>query len=404
MKVRAFAAGMAAGVILAVAVSAVGQQPQRPLPMATEQLRRLADGLSLIKTNYAGEVEDAALIDGCMAGLARKLDGQSDYLDREEFRRLQVGSGQRGGVGFEIARIADRVKVVAPIEGTPADRAGVQPGDVILKIDDTDVAGLALPEIVKLLVGAPGTQVKVSVMRTGAIAPTELLMTRELIRVQSVRSRLLGEGIGYVRITQFQEPTLDLLAKALDTLRAENGGALKGLVLDLRNNPGGLLSTGVGVAALFLPDNALIVSMAGRSAESHQRFTAHPRDYRAPVMDPRARLPRDLREVPLVVLVNGASAAASEIVAGALQDHKRATIAGEKSFGRGSIQTIYPLAEGTAFKLTTAYWNTPNGRAIHGEGVTPDVALGAGAKLESLAAYGGPTDTGVQRAVELLRR
>ncbi len=403
MQARTFVAGVAAGVVLAVAVSAVGQQ-QRPLPMAVEQLRKLADALSFIKANYAGEVDDAPLIDGCLAGLARKLDGQSDYLDREEFRRLQVGHLQRGGVGFEITRFADRVKVVAPIEGTPADRAGVQPGDVILKIDDTDVAGLALHEVIKLLLGAPGTQVKVSVVRAGAVAPTELLMTREVIRVQSVRSRLLGGGIGYLRITQFQEPTLELVAKALEGLRAENGGALAGLVLDLRNNPGGLLNSGVGVAALFLPDNALVVSMAGRSTESQRQFTAQPRDYRAPVPDPRARLPRDLREVPLVVLVNGASAAASEIVAGALQDHKRATVAGEKSFGRGSIQTIYPLPDNSAFKLTTAYWKTPNGRAIHGEGVTPDVALASGAKLEPLAAYGGPNDTGVQRAVELLRR
>jgi carboxyl-terminal processing protease len=401
MEFRTFAAGLAAGVILTLGISATGQQ--RPA-LPVEQLRKLADVISTTKAHYAGEIEDTALIDGCIAGLARKLDAQSDYLDREEFRRLQVGSGARGAVGFEIMRFGDRVKVVSPIEGTPADRAGVQPNDVILKIDDADTSGLSLQEAVKLLGGAPGTQVKVSLMRAGTAAPAEYVMTRELIRVQSVRSRLLGGGIGYLRVSQFQEPTLELLAKALDALRAENGAALKGLVLDLRNNPGGLLTTGVGVAALFLPDNALVVSMEGRSAENRKRFNADPRDYRPTAADPRARLSRDLREVPLVVLVNGASAAASEIVAGALQDHKRATVAGEKTFGRGSIQTIYPLADNTAFKLTTAYWKTPNGRTIQGEGVTPDVALGAGAKLDSLAAYGGPSDAGLQRAVELLRR
>lgn len=407
MKTKAFTAGLAAGVILTVAISAVAQQP-RSSPVAAEQLRKFTDAFFFIKTNSVREVDDTTLIDGCITGMTNKLDGQSEYLENEEFRRLQtLTSSQRGGVGVEVTRFADVVKLMTPVEGAPADRAGALPGDVIVKIDDTDVAGLALRDVVKLLAGAPGTPVKVSIMRSsaaGLVGPMELPMTREVIRAQSVRSRLLGDGIGYVRVTQFQEHTLDLLAKALAALRTENGGALKGLVLDLRSNPGGLLTTGIGVSALFLPDNALVVSTEGRSPESQQRFTANPGDYRAPVADPRAWLPRDLREVPLVVLVNGGSAAASEIVAGALQDHKRATIAGEKSYGRGSIQTIIPIADGSALKLTTAYWKTPNGRAIHGAGITPDVVLAAPAKPESSSAFGGAADMGVQRAVELLKR
>jgi carboxyl-terminal processing protease len=395
-----FGTGVAVGILLAVSVAAVGQGKFSPEQM--QQLRRFTDVYGLVKKEYVEVVEDQKMIDGCIVGLLQKVDPSSAYFDKDEFKDLQRGSAPRAGVGIELASSAGRTKVVAPIEGTPAERAGVRPGDMIVKVGDVDTAGMWLPDVVKLLRGDAGTRLNLTLLRTGTDVPVEVQMTREVIRVRSVRSVLAASGIGYVRVTSLQERTPDLLANAINAVRSENGGALRGMVLDLRNNPGGLVPSAVGIAAAFLPDDALITSSEGRSDDSRKRFTANPADYRGSSEDFRKRLPAEMRTIPLVVLVNGGSASGSEIIAAALQDHRRATIVGEKTAGRASLQVIVPLVSDTAVKLTTAYWYTPSGRALY-EGVTPDVAYITPAG-QSPSSFGTAGDGAVQRAIEFLKR
>jgi carboxyl-terminal processing protease len=266
------------------------------------------------------------------------------------------------------------VKVVSPIEDTPADRAGIKPGDLIFKLDDTLVKGLTLSDAVKRMRGKPKTQIKLSILRKGEAKPIELTLMREVIKVQSVKSKLVEDGYGYLRITSFQENTAASVVKHLNDLYKP--GPLKGLVLDLRNDPGGLLNSAIGVSASFLPPKTLVTSTDGRTADAKHQFYASPEDYlRGTREDFLKALPAEARKVPLVVLINGGSASASEIVAGALQDHKRAVVLGTTSFGKGSVQTVLPLPGNTAIKLTTARYFTPSGRSIQAKGIVPDIAV-----------------------------
>lgn len=326
-----------------------------------DELRTFADVFGRIKDDYVEEAPDQSLIENAIRGMLGGLDPHSAYLNAEEYRDLQVGtSGEFGGLGIEIGLDDGLVKVIAPIDDTPAQRAGIQSGDFIVRIDDKAVKGLSLNEAVKLMRGEPGTQIRLTLMRGDNQPPFELTLERAVIQVQSVKSRTLEPGFGYIRLANFQAPTTDDMLKAIEALKTANGGTLRGLVLDLRNNPGGVLNGAVGVSDAFLTDG-LIVYTQGRSAESRIEFKAEPEDVVA--------------GAPIIVLVNSGSASASEIVAGALQDHKRALVMGTQTFGKGSVQTIMPLSATTGLKLTTARYYTPSGRSIQAQGITPDIRL-----------------------------
>jgi carboxyl-terminal processing protease len=305
------------------------------------------------------------------------LDPHSAYLDPEAFKDLQVGTqGEFGGLGIEVGMEDGFVKVVSPIEDTPAYRAGLKTGDLIIKLDDTPVKGMNLNDAVKRMRGKPGTQIKLTIMRKGEQKPFVVTITRAVIKIRSVKFKLVEPGYGYVRITQFQEHTGDLLVEALQKLYKDNKEPLKGLVLDLRNDPGGLLNGAVAVSAAFLKPDSLVVYTEGRADDSKMRLTASRENYLRPMQaDFLKNLPDGVKSVPMVVLVNGGSASASEIVAGALQDHKRAVVMGTQTFGKGSVQTILPLGNNTAIKLTTARYFTPSGRSIQAKGIEPDIKV-----------------------------
>ncbi len=325
-----------------------------------EELRTFTDVFARIKNDYVEEVSDKELLENAIRGMVTGLDPHSAFLDRDQFKELQVGTtGQFGGLGIEVGMEDGFVKVIAPIDDTPAQRAGVQAGDLIIRLDDTPVKGMTLSEAVKIMRGKPGTKITLTIVREGEEKPLKITITRAIIKVKSVKKRMLEDGFGYVRISQFQSKTADNLVEAVGELQ-EKHGPLKGLVLDLRNNPGGVLNGAVAVSDAFL-NKGLIVYTEGRVADSRLRFNATPGDI--------------LHGAPLVVLVNQGSASASEIVAGALQDHKRAIIVGLPTFGKGSVQTIMPLSNGTALKLTTARYYTPSGRSIQAEGIDPDIRL-----------------------------
>ena len=310
-------------------------------------------------------------------GMLTGLDPHSTYLDAEGFKDLQVGTqGEFGGLGIEVGMEDGFVKVVSPIEDTPAFKAGVQPGDLIVKLDETPVKGMTLNDAVKRMRGKPGSPIKLTISRKGVDKPIVLTLTRAVIKIRSVKSTLLENGYGYVRVTQFQEHTGDLLVQALDKLYKDNKAPLRGLVLDLRNDPGGLLNGAVAVSAAFLKPDSLVVYTEGRTEDARMRLTASREHYLRPMqMDYLKSLPPDVKTVPMVVLVNSGSASASEIVAGALQDHKRAVVMGTRTFGKGSVQTILPLGNGTAIKLTTARYYTPGGRSIQAKGIEPDIVV-----------------------------
>lgn len=332
---------------------------ERALPI--EELRTFSEIFGKIKADYVKDVEDKALLENAIRGMLTGLDPHSAYLDQEEFKDLQVGtSGEFGGLGIEVSMEDGFVKVVAPIDDTPADRAGVQAGDLIIRLDDKSVKGMTLNEAVNIMRGKPGTDILLTIVREGEEKPLSITITRDVIRVKSVKSRLLEPGYGYLRITNFQQHTGEHLKKAITELKKENNGTLKGAILDLRNNPGGVLGAAVEVSDAFL-DKGTIVYTEGRAKDSELKYNAIPDD----VID----------GAPLVVLINGGSASASEIVAGALQDHKRAILMGSRSFGKGSVQTIFPMSNNTAVKLTTALYFTPSGRSIQAEGIEPDISL-----------------------------
>ncbi|MTW19476.1 S41 family peptidase [Allochromatium palmeri] len=335
-------------------------EPDLPL----DTLRTFADVFGRIKEDYVEEVKDQSLIENAIRGMLSGLDPHSSYVNGEDYRELQVGtSGEFGGLGIEVGMEDGFVKVIAPIDDTPAQRAGLQAGDMIVRIDDKPVKGLSLNEAVKLMRGKPGSQIQLTILRGTDDKPFEVVLERAVIQVASVKSRMLAPGFGYVRLTHFQAHTTDDMLKAIDELKQANEGRLKGLVLDLRNNPGGVLNGAVGVSDAFLTDG-LIVYTEGRVKNSQMRFKAGPDD----VLD----------GAPIVVLVNAGSASASEIVAGALQDHRRAIVMGTQTFGKGSVQTIVPIDEDSALKLTTARYYTPSGRSIQAHGIAPDIALERG--------------------------
>jgi len=375
-KIGLLVLGVVAGILISLNFSASAEKDgSSALPI--EELRAFAEVFNAIKEGYVEPIDDKQLITHAISGMLSNLDPHSAYLDSDAFKDLQVSTqGEFGGLGIEVGMEDGFIKVVAPIDDTPAFRAGVKPGDLIIKLDDTMVKGLTLNEAVKLMRGKPKTQITLTIMRKGETAPIVLTLTREKIRVQSVKHKMLEAGYGYLRVSQFQEETVPDLVKALDKLYAQEKEGLRGLVLDLRNDPGGLLHGAVGVAAAFLPEKALIVSTDGRTEDSRRKFYAIPDDYlRGNREDVLRDLPAAVKSVPLIVLVNGGSASASEIVAGALQDHKRAMVLGTQTFGKASVQTILPLSNSTAIKLTTARYYTPNGRSIQAKGIVPDMTV-----------------------------
>ena len=354
--------GLLLGVSLAIGHGVLAEKEEAtaaPLPL--EELRGFTEVFARIKKDYVEPVSDKTLLENAIRGMLSGLDPHSAYLDAESYSELQVGTtGEFGGLGIEVGMEDGFVKVIAPIDDTPAQRAGVKAGDLIIRLDEQPVKGMTLQDAVKVMRGKVGTDIVLTIIREGEEKPLKITLTRDTIKVKSVRQRILDDGFGYVRISQFQSHTGDNLAEAIDKLKEENKGQLKGLVLDLRNNPGGVLNAAVEVSDAFL-DKGLIVYTQGRIEDSELKFNASPRHL--------------LDNAPLVVLVNGGSASASEIVAGALQDHKRAVIIGTRTFGKGSVQTILPLTNDTALKLTTARYYTPSGRSIQAEGIQPDIEL-----------------------------
>jgi carboxyl-terminal processing protease len=353
--------GLVLGVLVSIGHGVLADREASRATLPVEELRTFSDVFGRIKNDYVESVEDKELLENAIRGMLTGLDPHSSYLDVEQFKELQVGTtGQFGGLGIEVGMENGFVKVIAPIDDTPAQRAGIQAGDLIIRLDDTPVKGMTLNDAVKVMRGEPGTDIKLTIVREGLDKPLQVTITRDIIKVKSVKRRTLEPGYGYLRISQFQSKTADYLEDAIGDLKKENDDNLKGLVLDLRNNPGGVLNGAVAVSDAFLT-KGLIVYTEGRIDDSRLRFNATPDDL--------------LDGAPIVVLVNQGSASASEIVAGALQDHKRAIILGSKTFGKGSVQTILPLSGGTALKLTTARYFTPSGRSIQAEGITPDIEL-----------------------------
>ena len=358
-----FALGLAlgAGMTIYSSVFAGNEKTTAASPLPLEELRAFTEVFGRVKSDYVESVEDKDLLEHAIKGMLSGLDPHSAYLNPEEFKEMRIGTdGKFGGLGIEVSMENGFVKVISPIDDTPAQRAGIKAGDVIVRLDDTPVKGMTLNEAVKIMRGKPGTDILLTVVREGAEGPLKITITRDIIRIKSVRGRTLDPGYGYIRISQFQSATGTSMRKQLSELKKENSGELKGLVLDLRNNPGGVLNASVSVADAFV-SKGKIVYTEGRVKDSLLTFNASPNDL--------------LKGAPIVVLVNGGSASASEIVAGALQDHKRAIIMGTKTFGKGSVQTIMPMNNGAALKITTARYFTPSGRSIQAEGIEPDIEV-----------------------------
>lgn len=374
------ALGAVGGILVSLGITALAQRSE-PLPL--RELQQFANVFSAIKASYVEPLSDKDLIDDAIRGMFTDLDPHSAYLDAEAFKEMEaITQGGFGGLGIEIGSEDGMPKVIAPIEDTPAARAGILSGDLITHIDGKPTKGMTLNEAIKLMRGEPKTSIVLTIQRAGQDKPLIVKIVRDLIKVRSVRSKTLPDDIGYVRVSQFQERTASDLVAHLN--RLGNGKPPRGLVLDLRNDPGGLLDSAIGVSSAFLPPNALVVSTKGRIPSSNREYFAKPVDYSrsylnsgaaSAMQDDLSGLPAWTKTVPMVVLVNVGSASASEIVAGALQDHKRATIMGNRTFGKGSVQSVLPLSEDTGIKLTTALYYTPSGRAIQVTGVEPDVVV-----------------------------
>ena len=358
----AFFMGSILGSFIIMGSSVFADRDKAELAIPFEDLRIFTEVLHKVKTDYVEEVDDKTLLEHAIEGMLNGLDPHSGYLNPEAFEEMQIGTtGEFGGLGIEVGMEDGFVKVIAPIDDTPAQRAGVQSGDLIVRLDDTPIKGMTLSDAVKIMRGKPGTSIVLTIIREKVDKPLTITIVRDIIQVKSVKSRNLEAGYGYIRITHFQTHTGNDLEVAIDTLRKENKQAFKGVVLDLRNNPGGVLQAAVAVSDAFLAKNNLIVYTEGRIPDASLRFTASTKDL--------------LDGAQMVVLVNGGSASASEIVAGALQDHKRAIIMGTKTFGKGSVQTLLPMNNKAALKLTTARYYTPDGRSIQAEGIQPDIVL-----------------------------
>ncbi len=377
--------GMVAGVALTAQVSAWAQKGEAsPLPL--DELRQLADVFGLIKSDYVVPVQDKKLLSDAIGGMVASLDPHSVYLDQKAYREMRESvQGKFVGVGIEVAAEDGYVKIVSPIEDSPAYRAGIKAGDLITRIDNVPVKGLSIDDAIKKMRGKPGSKVTLTIARRGEDRPWVVPVTREEIRVLSVKAKMIEPDYAWVRISQFQEATLDELASKTQALYAANPN-IKGLVLDLRNDPGGLLPGAVGVSTAFLPKEELIVSTKGQLPDSNKLFYGRREFYATNASDPLAKMPAALKTVPMVVLVNGGSASASEIVAGALQDYKRAVVMGSQTFGKGSVQTLRPLSADTAIKLTTARYYTPKGRAIQANGIVPDLKVDETAQGDGLNA------------------
>ncbi len=347
--------------LLLLGQPALAQHPELPPPgeLPLDELRTFADVFNQIRLGYVEEIDDSALLEYAIKGMLMGLDPHSAYLTRDAFADLQTStSGEFSGLGLEVGMDDGFLKVIAPIDGSPAAGAGMQSGDVILKLDSVPIKGMSLNEAIDLMRGPKGSEIVVTVGRPGESQPFDLTLTRDTIRVASVRERWLEPGFGYVRISQFQKNTGQDVRASIEKLQAEQ--EIKGLVLDLRNNPGGVLGASVDVAGLFM-EGGTVVYTEGRLDNAARNYDATSSDLTG--------------GAPLVVLINGGSASASEIVAGALQDHARAVIMGTRSFGKGSVQTVLPISDSRAVKLTTALYFTPNGRSIQAEGIQPDVLI-----------------------------
>jgi carboxyl-terminal processing protease len=366
--------GMVAGIAVSMQFSALAQKAATPLPL--EELRNLSEVFSLIKSDYVEQVDDKKLLQDAIAGMVSSLDPHSTYLDKAAFKEMRESiHGKFVGIGIEVGVEDGYIKVVAPIEDSPAWRAGIKAGDLITRLDNEPLKGLSLDDAIKKMRGEPRTKVVLTVARKDEDKPLLIPIVREEIRVQSVKLKMVEADYAWLRISQFQEPTVEDMAKKLGALYAKNPN-IKGLVLDLRNDPGGVVQGAVGVSAAFLPKDALVVSTDGQLADSKQAFHATSHNYATRSGgDPLAKLPAALKTVPMVVLVNGGSASASEIVAGALQDYKRAIVMGSQTFGKGSVQTLRQITADSAVKLTTARYFTPNGRGIQAKGIMPDVLV-----------------------------
>lgn len=356
--------GLFLGVMLALGQGVLAEknnagESAQTIPL--EDIRSLGEVFGKIKQNYVEDIEDKVLLENAIRGLLSGLDPHSSYLDKAAFTELREGtSGEFGGLGIVVGMEEGFVKVISPIDDTPAQKAGVLAGDLIIRLDKKNVKGMSLEDAVSIMRGKPGTKILLTIVREGAEKPFKFEITRDVIRVESVKSRTLEDGFGYIRISAFQERTGSDLRKAITSLKKENNKKLKGLVLDLRNNPGGLLNAAVEVSDAFL-EGGIVVSIKGRDESNTVTHSAKGMDL--------------INAIPIVVLVNGGSASASEIVAGALQDHKRAIIMGKQTFGKASVQTVVPLGNGSALKLTTARYYTPLGTSIQAKGITPDILL-----------------------------
>lgn len=375
LKVAGWVAlGAVAGALTTMQLQANARSSLSPLPL--DEMQQLAAVFGIVKSDYVEPVDEKKLINDAIAGMVSGLDPHSQFFDKKSFKEFREGTtGKFVGVGIEIGMEDGLVKIVSPIEGSPAFRAGLKSGDLITRIDDTAVRGLSLDQAVKKMRGEPATKVSLSIYRKAENRTFPLTITREEIKVQSVRAKVVEPGYAWIRVSQFQDRTVDDFAKKLEEIYKQDPH-LKGLVLDLRNDPGGLLDGAIAISAAFLPKDVEVVSTKGQLADQQATYKASPDDYRRRSGDdPIKRLPAALKNVPLVVLVNEGSASASEIVAGALQDHKRATVMGAQTFGKGSVQTVRQLGPETALKITTARYYTPSGRSIQAKGIVPDVML-----------------------------
>jgi carboxyl-terminal processing protease len=366
------AVGALAGALTTIQFQAIARNSLAPLPL--EELQQLAAVFGMIKSDYVEPVDEKKLITDAISGMVSGLDPHSQYFDRKSFKEFREGTtGRFVGVGIEIGMEDGLVKVVSPIEGSPAFRAGIKSGDLITRIDDAPVKGMTMDQAVRRMRGEPNTKVVLTIFRKAENRSFPVTITRAEIRTQSVRAKLVEPGYGWVRLSQFQDNSVDDFVRKVEELYKQDPN-LKGLVLDLRNNGGGLLDGAIAISAAFLPRDAVVVSTNGQVPDSKAVFRATPEHYvRRAAGDPLRRLPDAVKKVPLVVLVNEGSASASEIVAGALQDHKRATVMGAQTFGKGSVQTVRPLSADTALKITTARYYTPSGRSIQAKGIVPDL-------------------------------
>ena len=354
--------GIFVGVSVSLTSSVLAEKKtEESTGLPLNELRNFSDIFARIKTDYVEDVDDKTLLENAIRGMLTGLDPHSTYLNSDEYKELKIGTtGKFGGLGIQVGMEDGFVKVISPIDDTPAFRAGLEAGDLIIRLDEKSVKGMTLNDAVKIMRGDPGTDIQLTVIREGADRPLPFTVTRDIISVKSVKSRILEPDYGYIRISNFQSKTARDLVNEVSKLKKDNKNELKGLVLDLRNNPGGVLSAAADVSDAFI-DNGKLVYTKGRINNSEFEFNAKPGDI--------------MNGLPLVVLINGGSASASEIVAGALQDHSRAVVMGSKSFGKGSVQTIQELRSGGAVKITTARYFTPSGRSIQGEGITPDIIL-----------------------------